>query len=307
MRAFSTPHSMTDGSNGGSTGGAGLRRSPVDRAARETRRRTEELIEQLEAMPSHPSVAMKVIWLTDDPKSTIESLARATELDPILTSQLLRIANSAYYSLRTPVANVPRAITVLGFSTVRALATASVTGLRSGKHPIPLSFWEHAAAVANACQLLGNRYDVPSSDAFALGLLHDLGSGLLLLADPEAWQMVEEEETGGGSLEKDLFGITHQEIGSRVLARWRFPPDFCEAIARHHHRLEQRERPYTRCLIAAELISEIALGQVTGTVAESHRAVLIADGFATDQLERMIDRVADEYPSLAAVLAETES
>jgi putative nucleotidyltransferase with HDIG domain len=271
-----------------------------------TRVKTEALIARMEAMPSHPSVAMRVLWLTDDHRTTIDGLARATELDPILAAQLMRIANSAYYSLRTPVTNVPRAIMVLGFSTVRALATASVSGLRSSKHPIPVQFWEHAAAVANACQLIGGRYDVPSSDAFALGLLHDLGSGLLFMADQDAWRTVEEQVDGGGSLEKRLFGITHQEIGARILEAWRFPRDFVEAVSRHHHRLETREQAYTRCLIASELIAEVALGHVTGVRAESHRTLLIADGFVREQLERVIERVSFEYGSLSEVLAETD-
>lgn len=272
-----------------------------------TRIKTEALLERMEQMPSHPSVAMRVLWLTDDPRTTIESLAQATELDPILTAQLLRIANSAYYSLRTPVTNVPRAIMVLGFSTVRALATASMSGLRSSKHPIPTEFWEHAAAVANACQLVGGRYDVPSSDAFALGLLHDLGSGLLFMADEEAWATVSEQAAGGGSLEKELFGVTHQDIGARVLDAWRFPRDFVEAVARHHHRLESREQSYTRCLIAAELIAEVALAEVSGIRAESHRTLLIADGFMPAQIERVVERVSVEYRSLADVLAETDA
>jgi len=268
--------------------------------------KTEALIRRMEEMPSHPSVAMRVLWLTDDPRTTIEALAGATELDPILAAQLMRIANSAYYSLRTPVTNVPRAITVLGFSTVRALATASVSGLRSSKHPIPIQFWEHAAAVANACQLIGGRYDVPSSDAFALGLLHDLGSGLLFMADQDAWHTVEEQVDGGGLLEKQLFGVTHQDIGARILEAWRFPRDFVDAVSRHHHRLETREPVYARCLIAAELIAEVALGQVSGVRAESHRSLLIADGFVAGPLERVIERVSFEYRSLSEVLAETE-
>src|SRR3546814_17465962 len=86
----------------------------------------------IEAMPSHPSVPLRILWLADDPRSSSSDLAKAVELDPALTARLLRMSNSAYYSLRTPVTNVSRAITVLGFSTVRSMAAAATAGLDDG-------------------------------------------------------------------------------------------------------------------------------------------------------------------------------
>src|SRR3546814_105463 len=138
----------------------------------------------IEAMPSHPSVPLRILWLADDPRSSSSDLAKAVELDPALTARLLRMSNSAYYSLRTPVTNVSRAITVLGFSTVRSMAAAATAGLDDGSE-LPAGFWDHAAATANATQLVAPRYMVPGGDGFALGLLHDLGTALLCRADPE--------------------------------------------------------------------------------------------------------------------------
>ena len=57
--------------------------------------------------------------------------------------------------------------------------------------------------------------------------------------------------------------ITHAEAGARVLEAWRFPPAFCDAIANHHHSLSPRESPLTQCLIAAELVAELAVGNLT--------------------------------------------
>ena len=288
-----TPHSMTDGG------------PAVARSDSPTKGRIASLIRRMEEMPSHPTVSMRVVRMTDDPRTTLNSLAEAIELDPILSAQLLRIANSAYYSLRTPVANVPRAVTVLGFSTVRALAAAASSGLRHSEHPIPLRFWQHSAAVANACQLISTRYDVPTNDAFALGLLHDLGSGLLYMTDPTAWVEIERTGVVGGELEIELFGVTHQVIGSRVLEAWRFPREFCDAVARHHQPLSPREASFTRCLIAGQMVASLALESVVDERAAVHREVLLEHDFDDAQLERIIDRVAVEYGALAAVLAET--
>lgn len=263
--------------------------------------RIQALLASMEAMPAHPSVALRVVWLVDDPAANAVTVARTVELDPILSARLMRIANSAYYSLRTPVTNVPRAITALGFSTVKALATTAGAGIDDPDHPVPAWFWEHAARVANAAQLVAGRYDVGSSDAFALGLLHDIGIGLLHRVAPDAAERLRETQWGAASVEVETFGITHEIAGAKVLEAWRFPPSITEAIANHHHRLEPREQHHTRCLIAGQLIADLAEGAPPAR-ADAIRATLVADGLEHDQIDRMVARVRDEADALASVL-----
>src|SRR3546814_19435009 len=123
----------------------------------------------IEAMPSHPSVPLRILWLADDPRSSSSDLAKAVELDPALTARLLRMSNSAYYSLRTPVTNVSRAITVLGFSTVRSMAAAATAGLEDGSE-LPAGFWDHAAATAHTAQRLAPRSRVACGSVLPLRL-----------------------------------------------------------------------------------------------------------------------------------------
>lgn len=260
----------------------------------------ESLLLAMEELPSHPTVALRVLWLVDDPSSDVARLAKTVELDPLLSARLLRISNSAFYSLRTPVTNVPRAIAALGFATVRSLAASAACGLSDEDTAVEGTFWSHAAAVANACQLVASRYGVPSSDAFALGLMHDLGEALLQRAAPAAWSQLGSRPTAQRELE--VLGITHSEAGARVLEAWKFPAPFCEAIANHHHSLNPRETPITQCLIAAELIASLAEGDLSIAKADAARMVLSLDGMEGDALERIIARVQHETAALSAVL-----
>lgn len=262
----------------------------------------EELLRAMEDLPSHPTVALRVLWLVDDPTSDVARLAKTVELDPLLAARLLHISNSAYYSLRTPVTNVPRAIAALGFATVRSLAASAACGLSDEDTAVEGDFWSHAAAVANAAQLVAPRFNVPQSDAFALGLMHDLGEALLHRAAPAAWSQLGQRPTPQRELE--LFGITHAEAGARVLEAWRFPPAFCEAIANHHHSLSPREAPLTQCLIAAELVADIAVGNLTIARDDAARMVLGLNGIDGENLERTLNRVRHETAALSAVLAE---
>jgi putative nucleotidyltransferase with HDIG domain len=260
----------------------------------------ERLLQAMEELPSHPTVALRVLWLVDDPSSDVARLAKTVELDPLLAARLIRISNSAYYSLRTPVTNVPRAIAALGFATVRSLAASAACGLTDDDTAVEGEFWSHAAAVANAAQLVAPRYGVPPSDAFALGLLHDLGEALLHLAAPAAWSQLGPRPTPEREL--DLFGITHAEAGARVLEAWKFPAPFCEAIANHHHNLSPRESPLTQCLIAAELVANLAGGTMTIARSDAARLVLGLDGIEGEALDRIISRVRHETAALSSVL-----
>lgn len=143
----------------------------------------ESLLDAMDRLPSQGNVALRVLWLADDPATPLARLAAAVETDPVLVARLLHLANSAYYSPRTPISNPERAITLLGFATVRTVATIVACGLGSAA-PVPQGFWQHAAAVAHGAQQVAARFGIPGGDAFTVGLLHDLGRGLLHVADP---------------------------------------------------------------------------------------------------------------------------
>lgn len=272
----------------------------VDPAEVARNEQIESLLRAMENLPSHPTVALRVLWLVDDPSSDVNRLARTVELDPLLSARLIRISNSAYYSLRTPVTNVPRAITALGFATVRSLAASAACGLTDENTAVSGEFWAHAAAVANAAQLVAGRYGVPSSDAFALGLMHDLGEALLQQAAPAAWSQLGPRPTIDNEVE--VLGIAHTEACARVLEAWRFPMPFCDAIANHHHSLNPRETPLTRCLIASELVASLASDGLSVAKSDAARMVLGLEGIEGDGLERIVAKVRNETDALAAVL-----
>lgn len=286
----------------------------------------EMLLDAMDRLPSQGNVALRVLWMADDPTTGLADLARAVETDPVLVARLLHLANSAYYSPRTPIGTVERAITLLGFATVRTVATVVACGLGSAA-AVPNGFWQHASAVANAAQLIAWRFGVPTGDAFTLGLLHDLGRGLLHVADPERSAEVDLEcerqravaagatalPAGGGfsgglltgeldrlQLEERIFGIAHPDAAARVLTSWRFPAHMVDAIAQHHCAADAAPSDLVRLLVAAEAVAHRAFGgwdepsDVDGGL-----AVL---GVEAERLETIVNRVRSESGTLAAVL-----
>jgi len=219
----------------------------------------DALIEELERLPAQPSVAMRTVWVADQPQSSSKDLAAALTADPSLTARVLRLANSAYYGLSRRIADVAFAVTVVGFPTVRAMAAVHASGLfEPGEHTVPDGYWEHSVSTAAVCSVLAPRVGVRPNQAFPLGLLHDLGSALLFRAAPARFEAVHAEARGGRPLraaEKAAFGMAHDEAASRVFSAWRFPETFIEAVADHHAHPATLTAPESLLLVAAESVA----------------------------------------------------
>jgi len=276
----------------------------------------ERLLDAMERLPSQGNVALQVLWMADDPTTSLTDLARAVEADPVLVARLLHLANSAYYSPRQPITTVERAIMLLGFATVRTIATVVACGLGPGA--VPTGFWPHASAAATAAQLVAWRFGINSGEAFATGLLHDLGRGLLYLADPDLYaelgrQLLQRRESGPGAgawsppadrlqLERSLFGVTHPEAAARVLRAWSFPTSMVEAISHHHAPLDgAATSDATQLLIAAEAITELAMGSWDEPVQTDAALALLQ--LEPDRLELIVRRVRNESTGLSTVLS----
>jgi HD-like signal output (HDOD) protein len=91
----------------------------------------EELVNRVGNLPPLPQAAQKALALIRDPKSNMASISEVLEKDQILTSLILRMANSVYYGLTYKVATVQQASVVLGQSTIQSIILAA-----SVAHPI---------------------------------------------------------------------------------------------------------------------------------------------------------------------------
>ena len=192
-------------------------------------------------LPTIPTVLAKILQLADAENVSGKELIAVIEHDQSLTGKMLRLANSAFFGQSRRVATIPRAIVLLGFSTVRNLALgvkvwdtlgAGVTRNRLDE------LWVHAVAVGVAAKALTARLRAGDPDeAFTAGVLHDVGRLILAMRfREEYWRIV------GGAGEAEAIerkeatslGIDHTEVGGWVLEAWSLPPTIVEAVRSHH-------------------------------------------------------------------------
>ena len=85
----------------------------------------QELIANLGDLPPLPQVASQVLRVSADPDATAEDLRKVISTDQALTSQILKISNSAMFGMVREVTTLTQAIMTLGFSTIKSVVIAS--------------------------------------------------------------------------------------------------------------------------------------------------------------------------------------
>ena len=210
---------------------------PIDYRAR--------LLASVESLPPLPLVLNQLLRVLNDQDASASQIAALIEKDSVLSGNVLRCVNSAYYGLPSKVSSIRHAVTLLGFSTVRNLALAfSMRRMLGQQKQLPsriyASYSQHALACGVMAQFLA--HFVRSGDidaAFAAGLFHDIGKLLMLTTFPEVVnQVMSHWEEGDGSYEdseRTFFDLTHSELSNIILEKWELPEPIRNAALHHHH------------------------------------------------------------------------
>ncbi len=191
-------------------------------------------------LPTIPIVLTRILTLCDRIDANCRELVSVIEDDQALTAKILRLANSAFFGQSRRVATIPRAVILLGLSTVRNL-TLSVKvwdALGKGVARARLEIlWTHAVTCAMASKAVAARLRTADPDeTFTAALLHDVGRLVLAMRfRDEYWKTTGVAEADPIDVrERDVFGVDHPEVGAWMLEAWALPPTIVEAVRRHH-------------------------------------------------------------------------
>lgn len=193
-------------------------------------------------MPSLSTTVGKVMEICSRTDASPNELNKVISLDPVLTGQVLKLINSAYYSLMNKVTSLTRAITMLGMNTVKnmALSTAiirSVAGTKKSKALPTTKFWAHSIGTGVSAKMLGEAIGLPAmerEELFLAGLLHDLGKVPFGDEYIEALTVAKRDQQPLRDVELDIMGIDHQEVGLLIADKWKLNTMITTCIGSHH-------------------------------------------------------------------------
>jgi HD-like signal output (HDOD) protein len=162
--------------------------------------------------------------------------------DQSLASQILRVANAAFYQGLQPVATVRKAIIRLGIQKVANLAMVAAQKQMYQKtsnafQKYQEKLWRHAFASAMGSRWVAERcgFRATAENAFLAGLLHNIGQLALLkiIADLYATGFIP-ANLPQNVIAEILNGALHTEQGYLIATKWNFPEEYCVVVRDHH-------------------------------------------------------------------------
>ncbi|MBS1143538.1 MAG: putative signal transduction protein [Proteobacteria bacterium] len=197
--------------------------------------------------PTCLDAAVLVSNALKDPFASIEQVVQAIGVEPLISSKLLRLANSvAYNPGGGEVSSMNAAIRRLGFDIVRttSLAVAMDQMLKSKNlstwQHIARQTWEHSLQVAAIARVLARQLGrVHPEKAMLSGLVHSIGVFYLLF---RAAEYAEYRDNEAALVE--LLAGWHEEIGENLLHALGMPAEITDAV-RNQRRLSAHEIPCT--------------------------------------------------------------
>ena len=262
-------------------------------------------------MPGLSTTVVKVMETCNDPGASANDLKRIISLDPVLTARVLKLINSAYYSLRHPVASLSRAIIMLGVNTVKNLALSftiidNLKSRRSGTSFSADDFWGHSLCVGVVAKLLAKFSGVPAvarEEYFVAGLLHDIGKLPLQWEFPSAYKRIcEFTDEGRKTLyrnETRVLGIDHCMVGHIIGKKWHLGSTLLESMAYHHNPgdgADDCRKFVTTVSLANQLTVQLKIGNAGDHYADPARIdLLMADvGLEPSMLKNLPEAAGDE-------------
>ena len=210
-----------------------------------TQQYVDKIRDYIDRMPSLSTTVTKVLEVCNQPNTSPNDLNRVISLDPVLTGQVLKLINSAYYSLPNQITSLTRAIIMLGLNTVKNLALSTAILGSMGKQGLEClsmdDFLAHSICVGVTAKAIAVARKIPVAlreEYFVAGLLHDLGKIPLGNCFPEQYKQVADlRDMQRCSLlraEEMVFGFDHRYAGRVIARKWQLTDNMIETLWHHH-------------------------------------------------------------------------
>lgn len=211
-----------------------------------------EVVDMVEKLPQFPENLTAINKLLDNPDVKLSSVAAQIGNDVALTADLLRLVNSAMYSLKTKCQNIADAVKLVGFKGIKNLifSVGTIDILKNSTNE-QRSLWNHSYMVAfysyNLCLNFFRKNKDAIEDSYVCGLLHDIGKVVFLTVEngmtDKVFDLCMKQNIASQIFEKMLLGANHEEIGAMIATKWNFPEVIVQTI-RYHHKIDEAPAEY---------------------------------------------------------------
>ena len=210
-----------------------------------------QLIDSIKDIPAMPNVIVKALGVIKDDTSGTKELSEIMSYDQALTSQVLKLVNSAYYGFAQEITSIGKALALLGMNqTKNIIITVAMKPMLTSHGGRDM--WKHALKCGVACEHLATVLEAADpGDAFTIGFLHDIGKIILNMFNTLTYQKAKLMVQQGEDIidaENELFETNHADLGFLLAKKWKLSVLLANCIKYHHDPLSS-SMPKVSCLV----------------------------------------------------------
>ena len=269
------------------------------------------------AAPQLPPVAQVLVRLQRllaNYDSSLDDVAKAIRLDAALTTRVIRVGNSVWFSRGGGCQTIEDAVNRMGFREVFRLVAAAAANAFVARPLVAYgrdaaTAWHESVSCACAAELLAERVAEETGLSYTIGLLRGIGRTPIdryaIVAKPgrilaDAGFPIDYSES-----ELAMLGFNQATVARIMLTRWDFPETIVEPIAQQYdplsapepHDLQEAILYGARLLHSAVATPDCEIGQL-----ENENEILACIRLTRDDVLACREELATRLKRLSDVL-----
>jgi len=266
-----------------------------------------DLSGEVVSFPTFLDITFQVRTALRKPDLTIEHLGRLISAEPLMSTKIIRLANSvAMNPSGRAIVDVNSAIARVGMEVVRSVSFAvAMEQLLSSKKMAPFEvlskrLWEHTMQVAALSRVLARRLTKVSPDeAMFAGLVHDLGVFYLLSRAVNFPALVDEPAEL-----HELLVQWHDSIGHALLAAMGMPEELLLVVQEHEQdRTIVTLKTLGDVLFVANKLANVQHGWRDSLFCEPLDPARLSELFDAEALQAVLAESTEDLASLKSALS----
>lgn len=204
----------------------------------------EAIIDEIDHLQPVSDIVGKVMSLLDTPDCGLSDLVDIIRYEPALTTNVLKLANSAYFGLPGKIDDAKQAIIYLGMTQVVELVllvccSEPFNSSHEGYELAKGELWKNAVSAAIMANDLAQVKGInKSSISFSGALMRDIGK---VITDPyvrsakdRILDRLKEDSMTFLDAERQVLGFDHVQAGALIAKKWNFPSAL-QCVIRYYH------------------------------------------------------------------------
>ena len=200
-----------------------------------------EILNQLSSLPKFPENIKRLLAKLLEEDVKVDAIAADIQRDPTLAADILKLVNSAKFSLTRKISSLKEAVNLVGIKGLKnILYSYGAISVIDNRFGTVEEVWDHCYRVGQISTELSKIKKIETKDDvfFTAGLLHDLGKIVLMSFDKDTAKKIEsvcrDKNIDIPIMEEIMMGLSHARIGGQIAEYWEFPKNLVDPITHHH-------------------------------------------------------------------------